>query len=201
MSSNSTDSNLSGNCEAFNGKALLTGLIIVAIFLVVYIVQKCLVHENGRIFGNRFVRRSYPPRQSGLRRSVIAKLPVVAYQKGREDGDGDGPDECTVCLGELEEGEQVRVLPRCKHLFHVDCIDTWLHSHSTCPVCRASAKPLDSVRSPGSLPPGVMAGLADAKETGLTSGFAASFRQMLNRDLSGRTAHSSIEIFHDLERQ
>ncbi|KAJ4794680.1 hypothetical protein LUZ62_045926 [Rhynchospora pubera] len=202
MSSDSTYRNLSGNYEAFHRKTLLIVLVIVAIHLVVWIVLKCLNRFGTFHFHIGLAPRSYAPaRPSGLRRSVIAKLPVVAYQKGKEYEDGDEPDECTVCLGELEEGEQVRVLPRCKHLFHVDCIDMWLRSNSTCPVCRASAKPLDSVRSPGTLPPGVMAGSAGAKETGSTSGLAASFRQMLNKDLSGRTAHPSIEIFHDLERQ
>ncbi|KAJ3701213.1 hypothetical protein LUZ61_004918 [Rhynchospora tenuis] len=192
MSTNSTDTSsyLSGNSEAL--RSLLTALVIFGSVFILYVVLHCLNHC--------FFYRCYP-RPSGLRRSVIATLLVVAYQKRREDEDGDGPDECTVCLGELEEGEKVRVLPRCEHLFHVDCIDKWLFSHSTCPVCRASVKPPDSVRSPGSLPPGVMAGLANAKETGSTSGLGASFRQMLNRDLSGQIAHSSIEVFHDLERQ
>uniref|UniRef100_J3LBC5 RING-type E3 ubiquitin transferase n=1 Tax=Oryza brachyantha TaxID=4533 RepID=J3LBC5_ORYBR len=38
-------------------------------------------------------------------------------------------------------GELVRQLPACGHLFHVDCIDMWLHSHSTCPLCRCNVSP------------------------------------------------------------
>ncbi|EHA8591053.1 RING-H2 finger protein ATL3 [Cocos nucifera] len=44
--------------------------------------------------------------------------------------------ECAVCLSELSEGEEARFLPNCKHGFHLECIDTWLHSNSTCPLCR-----------------------------------------------------------------
>lgn len=44
--------------------------------------------------------------------------------------------ECAVCLSVFEDGEEVRILPKCKHSFHALCIDKWLFSHSDCPLCR-----------------------------------------------------------------
>lgn len=49
--------------------------------------------------------------------------------------------ECAVCLSALEGEEKAKLLPNCNHFFHVDCIDKWLGSHSTCPICRAEVKP------------------------------------------------------------
>ncbi|KAG1361931.1 putative RING-H2 finger protein ATL72 [Cocos nucifera] len=47
---------------------------------------------------------------------------------------------CPVCLGDYAAGEEVRVLPKCGHMFHKDCIDRWLISRSSsCPICRAPA--------------------------------------------------------------
>ena len=50
-------------------------------------------------------------------------------------------EECSVCLSEFEEEDQGRLLPKCGHAFHVDCIDTWFRSSSTCPLCRAPVQP------------------------------------------------------------
>ncbi|MCO5599501.1 hypothetical protein L7F22_053606 [Adiantum nelumboides] len=46
--------------------------------------------------------------------------------------------DCVVCLNAFEEGEELRLLPSCRHSFHRDCIDKWLFSHATCPLCRRS---------------------------------------------------------------
>lgn len=56
---------------------------------------------------------------------------------GGAGGSAAGDDDpcCVVCLDDFEEGDMLRELP-CHHLFHVGCVDTWLKSHSTCPVCR-----------------------------------------------------------------
>ncbi|KAI0487970.1 hypothetical protein KFK09_027793 [Dendrobium nobile] len=75
----------------------------------------------------------------GLDAAAIEKLPTFPYRRPENGG---GAAECAVCLSVAEEGEMVRMLPECKHLFHVGCIDMWLYSHSTCPVCRGEAKVL-----------------------------------------------------------
>ncbi|CAN6201421.1 unnamed protein product [Urochloa humidicola] len=73
----------------------------------------------------------------------IAKLPEFAYaESARHEGGGDdGAAQCSVCLGTVPAGDMVRRLPLCKHLYHVECIDTWLASHTTCPLCRADVEP------------------------------------------------------------
>jgi hypothetical protein len=49
---------------------------------------------------------------------------------------------CSICLGDIQDsdGEQLRELVFCKHIFHRECIDQWLLSkpfHSlNCPLCR-----------------------------------------------------------------
>ncbi|KAL1313425.1 hypothetical protein AAHE18_16G111400 [Arachis hypogaea] len=68
----------------------------------------------------------------GLEPSVLRSLPVLVFQP-QDFKEG---MECAVCLSEVEEGEKARLLPKCNHGFHVDCIDMWFQSHSTCPLCR-----------------------------------------------------------------
>lgn len=69
---------------------------------------------------------------TGLKKEALRQIPVAAYEAGM----GMPATECPICLGEFAEGEKVRVLPKCRHGFHVKCIDTWLDSHSSCPICR-----------------------------------------------------------------
>ncbi|KAF0887897.1 hypothetical protein E2562_004095 [Oryza meyeriana var. granulata] len=75
----------------------------------------------------------------GLDPSAIAALPTAAYGKV---GDAAGCcSECAICLGAMQDADTVRVLPACRHVFHVACIDKWLASSSSCPVCRAGVEP------------------------------------------------------------
>lgn len=42
---------------------------------------------------------------------------------------------CCICLEEYSIGQPVRYT-KCKHYFHVSCIDTWLMNRTSCPYCR-----------------------------------------------------------------
>ncbi|OIW21009.1 hypothetical protein TanjilG_27354 [Lupinus angustifolius] len=165
------------------------------------------------------------PCNKGLDPLLIEALPMFIFkrkgphQQQREDHDD---DECAVCLSALEDEEMVRLLPNCKHNFHVGCIDTWLASHSTCPICRTEAEPW-LVPQPREGPNGLILHGApvapllvepiEGASDGTTIGGSpkingsnsrlSSFRRILSRERSMKRIQPSShgDIDQDLERQ
>ncbi|CAN1161368.1 E3 ubiquitin-protein ligase ATL6 [Linum perenne] len=86
-------------------------------------------------------RRAAAAASRGLDSAVIETFPTMIYSavKGMKIGKDDL--ECAVCLNEFEDDETLRLIPKCDHVFHPECIDAWLESHTTCPVCRANLTP------------------------------------------------------------
>lgn len=77
----------------------------------------------------------------GLDQVVINSYPKLVYSK-RNGGSGNGNDVvCPICLCEYKDGEMLRMMPDCKHYFHVMCLDAWLKLNASCPVCRNSPLP------------------------------------------------------------
>ncbi|XP_052170433.1 E3 ubiquitin-protein ligase ATL42-like [Diospyros lotus] len=74
-------------------------------------------------------------RCSGIDKAVIETLPFFRFSslKGSREG-----LECSVCPLKFEDSEVLRLLPKCRHAFHMDCIDKWQESHCSCPLCRWS---------------------------------------------------------------
>ncbi|GMH12638.1 hypothetical protein Nepgr_014479 [Nepenthes gracilis] len=83
---------------------------------------------------------SYPPGTGtafqGADPSFLRPLPVHAYDAGAKQGMMEMESDCAICLSEFEEGQYVKVIPFCRHVFHMSCIDAWLSSQVTCPLCR-----------------------------------------------------------------
>lgn len=77
----------------------------------------------------------------GIDPKLLDTFPILVYSTIKDLKIGREALECAVCLGEFEDHETLRLLPKCSHVFHPDCIDTWLSSHVTCPVCRSKLKP------------------------------------------------------------
>lgn len=61
---------------------------------------------------------------------------------------------CSICLCLLEASQEVIEMP-CKHIFHSECLEQWLHRHNTCPLCRtriaADLRAEKSLRAAGSM--------------------------------------------------
>jgi len=43
--------------------------------------------------------------------------------------------DCSVCLSSIDPKHLYRVLPRCRHAFHQECIDAWIAHRRVCPFC------------------------------------------------------------------
>lgn len=91
------------------------------------------------------------PANAGVSSSLINRLPVSNYtaspslfasssssSSGNSDSNNSTRNEekrCEICLEKYEVGDELRTLP-CFHRFHKYCIDQWLSTASTCPLCK-----------------------------------------------------------------
>ena len=140
---------------AFNGKIMLATVItffVVVFILICFHTYPCCYFNNNHNRRRRRRRRSRRASQlfletitnytsaddsvskHGLDPSILKAIPTFTYSSKTDSL------ECAVCLSEFEDDDQGRVLPKCEHTFHVECIDTWFQSHSSCPLCRAPVK-------------------------------------------------------------
>ena len=90
-------------------------------------------------------------RREGLTRKDIARLPTKVFRSGIDtDSCGDcnsasgGKDEdaikeCSICKGEFENNDKLRILP-CVHEYHTRCIHQWIKKTPTCPECRTQVQ-------------------------------------------------------------
>jgi len=55
-----------------------------------------------------------------------------------DESDDESLEECAICLAKFEEGEAVCDSSNhaCRHVFHVECMTSWLLRNDSCPVCR-----------------------------------------------------------------
>ncbi|KAK3814093.1 MAG: hypothetical protein J3Q66DRAFT_402671 [Benniella sp.] len=77
---------------------------------------------------------------------MIDKLGSMPMTEGMFGGD---PEEaiCAICLGDYSLNEIIRFLP-CQHHFHLDCVDQWLLTDKSCPLCKHDIdKPVKLERS------------------------------------------------------
>jgi hypothetical protein len=104
------------------------------IFLVTQFLLCFVPNRSNRRRGGSGQRRG------GLTPNELNALPERIICNGETD---EGV-VCSICLLQFANGDEVRDLPTCKHFFHKGCLDHWLQSDSTCPLCRMSCRHLVS---------------------------------------------------------
>ncbi|KAF0934475.1 hypothetical protein E2562_025552 [Oryza meyeriana var. granulata] len=89
----------------------------------------------------RWVRRSRSERHGSAEAELAAGASAAGVrQRPTANGLSRAPANAPPAF-DVRGGDTVRQLPTCRHLFHVGCIDMWLHSHRTCPMCRCVVSP------------------------------------------------------------
>ncbi|KAF8379902.1 hypothetical protein HHK36_027367 [Tetracentron sinense] len=76
--------------------------------------------------------------------SIKKRLPVVEFSDFLEASGSDEEENavCAVCLSCLERSHEMRELPNCSHMFHKNCLDSWVdQGQLTCPLCRSMLFP------------------------------------------------------------
>ncbi|KAJ7943837.1 putative Ring finger protein [Quillaja saponaria] len=82
------------------------------------------------------LRSSNTTTNNGLDPSQLQAFPTFVYSSVKDFRKEKYGLECAICLLEFEDHSFLRLLNFCYHVFHQECIDLWLESHKTCPVCR-----------------------------------------------------------------
>ncbi|XP_038888961.1 E3 ubiquitin-protein ligase ATL6-like [Benincasa hispida] len=124
--------------------AVIIVILIAALFFMAFFsvyIRHCNDSQSNTVrpISNAAARSRRATR--GLDPAVIETFPTLVYSDVKEHKIGKSALECAVCLNEFEDDETLRLIPKCDHVFHPECIDAWLASHSTCPVCRANLSP------------------------------------------------------------
>ncbi|GFP90190.1 RING-H2 finger protein atl18 [Phtheirospermum japonicum] len=87
--------------------------------------------------------------ENALLRSQVRELDLRVSRfrdlecKSKNRGDNAENEEvCSICLVVFEEKDSVNKLPRCGHIFHMECMKKWLERcQFSCPLCRSLVSP------------------------------------------------------------
>ncbi|CAM6097862.1 unnamed protein product [Calypogeia fissa] len=149
---NSFNSNSGNNGGSGGFQALDPNVVIIMVVLFFALICAALVNSlmrcvlrrrqqaaNARaVFIGRAGSTDDHSSEQGLDATTLASLPVLTFKSSETSKPAEV--DCTICLSEFTENERLRLLPKCSHVFHLDCIDMWLLSHSSCPICRDGIK-------------------------------------------------------------
>ncbi|KAJ0235525.1 RING-H2 finger protein ATL58 [Hirschfeldia incana] len=123
--------------------------VILFVFYVIYLRRGSADLSSLGMRTSFFPGNSLSTAELGLSKELREMLPIVVFKESFSVMDS----QCSVCLGDYQADEKLQQIPACGHTFHMDCIDLWLTSHTTCPLCRLALIPSHSHQNQEEDPP------------------------------------------------
>jgi hypothetical protein len=71
-----------------------------------------------------------------MEEEVLARQETIVGIAGQSGTFGPDTDLCSVCLSKIKSDQDLIEVVHCHHIFHTDCITSWLAKGTQCPVCR-----------------------------------------------------------------
>lgn len=98
-----------------------------------------LINPNtqlNELFSDTIPRETVLTTQQINDNTTIRRYTTNRLSDDEVDSDTTDEEECSICRDSYIENNELRMINNCGHEFHISCIDEWLSSNSTCPICR-----------------------------------------------------------------
>jgi hypothetical protein len=105
-------------------------LIILVIFIVIILFE---YRRNRWRFQNQRFEDDNNAYAEEVAETYMRLLEPISFNKSTSKY----PD-CSICLREFEDGEQLQRIPNCSHVFHEACLRKWFVQAQICPTCRGN---------------------------------------------------------------
>ncbi|XP_064944533.1 E3 ubiquitin-protein ligase ATL4-like [Musa acuminata AAA Group] len=134
-------SSSSSSSSSFNASLIIIAAILAAVclasatfHLLLRFLSRASSSSPQLIHHNPSTPSTRSSSSDGHRLARVEALPILHFDAVRTSS----PPDCAVCLSRFRPGDQLRLLPACRHAFHSPCIDAWLLSPAaSCPLCRS----------------------------------------------------------------
>jgi hypothetical protein len=77
--------------------------------------------------------------ENGNNNEIICDFKYNDMEQGQSsyinEDEYDSGMECSICLMDMEMLDIERL--RCEHMFHRECLSTWMKTKNICPICRS----------------------------------------------------------------
>jgi hypothetical protein len=165
-------------------------------------------YQDAQNMRNFFQNISVRPSQEQIQNATL----LFTYNDSNSENIN---QQCPITLEDFENGDIVRQIRHCRHVFHEDSIQNWFQSNVRCPVCRYDIRdyrePTESINlvdTSNSIPP--IERVDESGETGdqeeyqnllenITNNFAQNIQTLFNNNLINDSSQNYLFEF-ELER-